>query len=322
MKKIPVVFAFDDNYALPASIAIKSLLDSKKKSTHYDIFVLYDDLKAETIEKIESITKINWVKVDRNLLKNAPRTDHWPLSVYYRLFIADLIPQYDKIIWSDVDVLFTGDLSDVYNMNIDDVDWAGIAAEKRSETNGVHQHFPENKKPFVIMSGFLLINAKQWREKNMLSRFFDTIGKYNTKLKMFDLEVLNLAVDKIAPIPFNYCVLENLYVAEDFHTAPEYPWLSHVYSDKKLQNAIDHPVIIHYAGPAVKIWNRSFNEIPGYYWKYLEKSPFYNHDYYFPGINTRIKMSILWLLIKITPIKKWRKRMRNTRRKLSSVAGK
>ncbi len=28
--KIPVVFAFDNNYALPASIAIQSLLDLKR----------------------------------------------------------------------------------------------------------------------------------------------------------------------------------------------------------------------------------------------------------------------------------------------------
>ena len=33
--KIPIVFAFDDNYALPASIAIKSLIDSKDVNTDY-----------------------------------------------------------------------------------------------------------------------------------------------------------------------------------------------------------------------------------------------------------------------------------------------
>ena len=32
-KKIPVVFAFDDNYALPASVAIQSLIDSKAPTT-------------------------------------------------------------------------------------------------------------------------------------------------------------------------------------------------------------------------------------------------------------------------------------------------
>ena len=36
MKKNPLVFAFNDDYALPAGIAIKSLLDNKNDDTEYD----------------------------------------------------------------------------------------------------------------------------------------------------------------------------------------------------------------------------------------------------------------------------------------------
>ena len=53
--KIPVVFAFDDNYALPASIAIQSLLDSKRPSTDYEIIVFHGGLSPKTIQKMEKI---------------------------------------------------------------------------------------------------------------------------------------------------------------------------------------------------------------------------------------------------------------------------
>ena len=51
--KIPIVFAFDDNYALPAGIAIQSLIDAAKPDTQYDIFVLHSGLKSSVMRKIE-----------------------------------------------------------------------------------------------------------------------------------------------------------------------------------------------------------------------------------------------------------------------------
>ena len=52
-KKIPIVFAFDDNYALPASIAIQSLIDAKNPDTDYDVFVLHGGLAKSTINKMQ-----------------------------------------------------------------------------------------------------------------------------------------------------------------------------------------------------------------------------------------------------------------------------
>ena len=37
MKKVPIVFAFDENLILPAEICICSLLENAKASTFYDI---------------------------------------------------------------------------------------------------------------------------------------------------------------------------------------------------------------------------------------------------------------------------------------------
>ncbi len=313
-KKIPIVFAFDDNYALPASIAIQSLLDAKNSDTEYDVFVMHGGLQKSTMQKIEKIYPINWVYVDNSYLQNVPATSNWPLSVYYRLLIADLIPQYDKIIWSDVDVLFCDDLTNIYNISLENADWAGVIAERRDEKNGIHQHFPKNKKPFIYMSGFMVINAQQWREKQILQRFMDVIAKYNNQLKMFDLETLNLAANKIIPVSFEYCVLENIYDDDDITKSPEYPWLSQVHSHDTLMHAKQNPVIIHYAGKWPKIWLRKHDEIPPYYWQYIQNSPFYNREFYFPGWRTKLYRGALWVAIKLCPVKSWRQKMKQIRK--------
>lgn len=309
-KKIPIVFAFDDNYALPASIAIKSLIDSKNPDTQYDVFVMHSGLQKSTMRKMEKICPINWLHVDASLLRDAPTTENWTLAIYYRLLIADMIPRYDKIIWSDVDVLFRGDLTAAYEASMNGADWAGVAAERADETNGIHAHFSENTKPYIHMSGFMVIDAKKWRAENKLKDFFEVIKKFGPRLKFFDLDILNLAAGKIAPLPFEYCVLENIYDADDIREAPEYPWLARVHSHSKLMHAKENPIIIHYAGKWPKIWLRKYEEIPKYYWHEMKKSAFCDTESYKPGWRTAAQRALLWIPIKICPVKPWRHKMR------------
>ncbi len=311
--KIPVVFAFDDNYALPASVAIQSLIDSRGPDTKYDVIVLHGGLKKSTMHRMETICPIRWIQVGRDAFQGAPMG--WSgRETYYRLLLADLLPEYDRVIWSDVDVLFMDDLANIFEIDMHDCDWAGIIAEKRDEKNGVHQHFPENTKPYVYMPGFMIANTKLWRDKNMSERFSKIISEYGPRLKMFDLDVLNLAADKIAAIPFEYCVLENIYDADDIKDALEYPWLAAAHSPEALAHARQRPKIIHYAGRSPKIWLRRPNEIARNYFAYLVQSPFYNHEYYFPGWRTHMRRVLLWPVIKLCPVKAWRKKLKKARK--------
>ena len=311
--KIPVVFAFDDNYALPASIAIQSLLDSKKAETEYEIIVFHGGLSPKTMRRIDQICQIHWVKVDAKALKNVPRG--WSgLETYYRLLIADLLPEYDKVIWSDVDVLFKGDLSNIYAQDLQGADWGGIIAERQDETQGVHPHFSENKKPYIYLSGFMVIDTKLWRQKKMLDRFMEIIKTYGKRLKFFDLDILNLSANKIYPVPFEYCVLENIYV--DMENAPEYPWLERAHGKEALLKSQKKPVIIHYAGKWPKIWERNKKEIPNYYLYYIEKSPFYK-DYIWTN-SKEIQLFLLRLIKSIIFIKSLRKKIKQKIKKLKN----
>ena len=315
MTKIPVAFAFDDNYAFPASIAIQSLIDAKLEDTEYDIIVFHSGLKETTIEKMDTICPIRYIKVDKSILANVPQG--WSgLETYYRLLISSLLPEYDKVIWSDVDVLFKGDLSNIYNTDMEDADWAGVIAERQDETKGVHPHYKENKKPYIYMPGFMIVNSVQWREKNMWQRFLKIIDKYGEKLKYFDLDILNLAAEKIMSVPFEYCVLENIYDESNIENAPEYPWLERSQGKEALLKAKNNPIIIHYAGKNPKIWMRKMGDIPSYYWEYMKKSPFFDKEKYFPGFKRKAISFLLWCVMKLCLVKKTRQKLKNKRKSL------
>ena len=304
-KKIPIVFGFDENYKLPATIAIKSMIENKYPETEYDIFVLHPGLKQSTKEQIETITKVNWIEVKQDMLPKVP-TGWSGLATWYRLLIPTLIPQYDKIIWADVDFLIKPDLREVFNTDMENYDWAGVAIEKRGTKNGIHNWFEENKNDFIYIPGLMVFNAKRWRENKLFDKCVEIINKYQKKLTMFDLDVLNLLTDKIKPLSFKYSVFETLYDYTDITRTKDYKWLSESWTKEELEETRRNPAIIHYAGKNIKIWNRAFRQISNYYWREIEASPCYNSIYYFPTKLTKVCNNLLKVVRKITPFKKAR----------------
>lgn len=315
--KVPVVFAFDEKYKLPASVAIMSLLESKNPNTEYEIFVMYSDLSAETRKIFDTIVRVNWLHINTEMFDKFPRTEHhYPAIVYYRLIIHDLLPQYDKVIWSDVDVFFKGDLQEIYNTNLDGYFWGGVVEQKNTTTMYGHKYFEENKNENIFYSGFMLINTRVMGEHNMFSKFSETIEMHKNELNCFDLEVLNASCHSIKALPFEYCMVESIYNSSLFETAYDWQFLKTVYTKEQLNKAKEKPMIIHYNyNGNARIWNRLREDIPDYYWKFLEKSPFFNRSSHYSHV-TFFDYSLYILQCigaRILPIKSWRKKLREVK---------
>ena len=142
------------------------------------------------------------------------------------------------------------------------------------------------------------MNSAKMRQDKMIDKMINNVKKFGDRLKFFDLDLLNITCNKISAIPFEYCVLENIYDEENIKNAPEYPWLKKVYSDEILLKAKKNPKIIHYAGKNPKIWLRKTKDIPKYYLKFIKESPFYNEDEFYATKQLIIKKNIYNILSK------------------------
>lgn len=300
--KVPIVFSFDDNFALPASIAIKSLVDCAGPGTEYEIYVFHDGLSRAVMDKMGSIADIRWVKVDPSLLDGIPETRQWPRNVCYRMLIPEILRDYEKVIWSDVDVLFRGDVSALLGFDLSDSDLAAVAAERNTPEMACHPYHPENANEFVFWSGLLVFNCDRWRKRGLFSSCVNVLREHRDKLRFFDLETLNMVCRNIVRLPLEYCVLESLSRGGALGDAAEYSWLSKTYLDAELDRARSSPVIVHYTGINPKIWNRRREDIPDYYWRYIESSPFFRRDFFFPTAATHLRSAILLLAYKMCPV--------------------
>ncbi|MGV6847793.1 MAG: glycosyltransferase family 8 protein [Marinibacterium sp.] len=277
MAEIPVIFCFDDRILLGAGVSILSLLDAAAPTTVYDIHILHPGLSARDREGLSSLTRgtrhelsFHPVSADRfaGLVKGR---GSWTEIVYFRLLAPEILPDLDKAIYSDVDVFFKQDLGDVFATNLGGAGWAGVAAEANRPDAVLHRHFPENPKELIFFSGFMVMNLDQMRRDGAVNRYIETIRTFGERLKFFDLDVLNIATDRIARLPFAYVTLEDVFEAEDVTKSQDYAYLRTVYSVGDLEAAREDPAIIHYAGRRGKPWQRQ--SMPDYYRAVVRRLP-------------------------------------------------
>ena len=123
MNIIPIAFAFDNNLIMPAAVAFTSLLKNAAPETFYDIYILHSEKEeldkfyfSKIVEEFQNC-KINYITVG-NIFEGAFEIRDITTPTYYRLLIPKLIPQYNKIIYADVDIIFRLDLSDLYSIDL------------------------------------------------------------------------------------------------------------------------------------------------------------------------------------------------------------
>lgn len=298
--KISIAFTFDSKFCTPAYIAISSLIDSANETTQYDIIIFHwgiSDRKLKYFKQLIEPTKhcISFYKAEKEDFNGFPITYTWTYSVYLRLMLPTILMDREKVIYSDVDVFFKKDLSEVYNTNITNVEWAGVRAERNGRMHQKHQYYEEYKHEFIYWSGFMLMNLKKMREECFSEKVKACVKQYQKRLRMFDLEVLNLISGEIYDLPLRYVMLQSLYNTDKITEVEEFDYLNSVYNIETIKEEKRDTVIIHYAGKPGKPW--LLKEPSGYYKAYMKKLPpcfaiqnfFYKIENWLVGVLRKIK---------------------------------
>ena len=260
-EKIPIFFSTDDNYIPYLDVAIKSLIDNASSAYEYELIVLNTGLNEDSVRKVmlneKQGFKIDFINISDEVEKIKSRLKnvyHFSIVTYYRMFIASLFPQYDKVVYLDCDLVVLGDISELYNTDLGD-NILGAAPEQ----------FVQNTKEFrlyakealgvdpdgYVNAGVLLMNLKEYRKNKIEEKFIDFITEYDFDLLDPDQAYLNyLCRGKIHVLP------------NGWNKEP----MSLICEGKKN--------IVHYA-LYKKPWQYSDVMDGEYFWNYAKASPFY-----------------------------------------------
>lgn len=299
MNIIPIAFCFDDNLVEPSLVCLSSLLMSANKDTFYDIFIIYSPNHPIREEVVNQVTekfnncRISYRKIG-DCFDKAFEIRSITTPAYYRLLIPELVPEYDKIIYSDVDVIFRSDLTDIYNLDMAGCYIAGVdsLAHLQPEISQYYNRKLGLSPEGIIYSGNLIINSKELIANNVLAEF-KSLAKNEYMFQ--DMDVINIACrGKIKYLPPSFCL--TTYISE--FSVYKKDDLLNVWSENELKVAMETG-IVHFNGK--KPWKDICINFD-VWWEYYRRCPFYDAKIYFDFFNHKINeldTLSLWKRVKI-----------------------
>lgn len=269
VRYIPIFFTFDNNYVVPAAVAFHSLLDKAKDGIFYNMYVLHSDITDENIALLESVVlpfkkaTLSFVNVGNfsaNLWNEKTffageatnNIKQFTSDTILRCFASRFFPQYDKIIYSDVDVVFMDDISELDEIDISN---SYIGAVKNflmkywpGELDHLSKEHYDKLKDSYFAGGIWILNLKKIREDSLEDRMIEVINDDTIIKKWNDQDIMNISCNnKVTYISLRYISYPYL---------PDYlkdkNFISH-YTKEELLESIYAPKILHFA--AFKPWN-------------------------------------------------------------------
>ncbi len=221
---------------------------------------IYDNLELEIVNMGDAFSD------SKIVLK------HTSTPTMYRLLLSEILPDCDRCVYVDGDVIVCDDISELFSVDINGYYVGGVRDIEAAQY--ITRYDYESSRPDpegYINAGLLVMNLKKIREDNLVPRFLELA---KGKLIFADQDIINIACkDKIMYLDLKY----NALVKYRFLSYKENNYADFVtkyFTVDEIHEAIDNPAVIHYAQP-VKPWHTPYvyrgDRWYGYIRKYISK---------------------------------------------------
>ncbi|WP_125704221.1 glycosyltransferase family 8 protein [Lacticaseibacillus daqingensis] len=189
---IPIFFAVDEKYVAPLCAAIQSLITNADPAKTYHLTILNQGLADDSVQSLADLTTSNVaidfvsmadkLRAQVNDHGNTLRADYFTLTIYYRLFIADMFPELDKALYLDADVICEADVATLFAT---DVRHALVAAAPDPFIAGdpITAAYAERvvgvPAEQYVNSGVLVMNLKAMRAQHFSAHFLTLLNQYH-----------------------------------------------------------------------------------------------------------------------------------------------
>ena len=265
---IPIFFTIDDGYAPYLHVALISLIKNASKDRRYKIIVVYQELNEENRNNLAKLVEdypnfemeFKFMKQSLDMItdriENRLRSDYFTMTIYFRIFIPDMYPEYDKAIYIDSDIIVPGDISELYDTDMHDNLIGVVTDGSVNDVPELQRYMTESlglKLGDYFNSGMLLMNMKELRNVHLAEHFLYLLNKYHFDCVASDQDYLNsMCYGKIE-------YLDSCWDAMPNRNKPE----------------IENPKIIHY-NLFDKPWCYDDIQYQDYFWEYAKQSVYYD----------------------------------------------
>ena len=171
----PLAIAFTPNYFVPAAAMLRSLLDASTGG--FEVICLVTETIPERMqEKLlrlgEGRLRFRYLPLQGRLagVYTDPR---YTEAASFRLLLPDLLPEYERIVYIDCDVIVRQDVGRLYRETDLGENWLGVVFEAPIEQQALRFRALGCDPMRYFNSGFLLMNLRKMREEQVSERLLE-----------------------------------------------------------------------------------------------------------------------------------------------------
>ena len=262
-KIIPIFYACDDNFVKYTVVSLYSMMENASDKYTYRVYVLHNGISEKMQQHVLDLENSNF-KIEfkdvgeylHSIADRLPLRDYYSKTTYYRMFIAEMFPEYSKAIYIDSDTVVTGDISELFNTDIGDA-YVGACHEQAMVQVDEYGTYVEKvigiSRHNFFNAGMILINCDRFRDSKVLDKFIQLLGVYNFAVTQ-DEDYLNL-------------------ICKDHVFWLDQRWNTEVFGD--IPYPIEQACILHYI-MTNKPWHYKDCRHGDIFWKYAEQTSVYD----------------------------------------------
>lgn len=259
MIDINICFASNDNYVPYMGTAIASILTNSKEDENITVHIISENINDNNKNKLISLNKIKDFNVifyepNKEIYCHIAKYNMKSYSTFFRLSIPSLMPNIDKILYLDSDMIITKSLRELFEIDMANY-YAFVVEDVMDKIDELKAEIGLAKNDRYFNAGFLMINNRLWINDNIEEKFYNILDEKFLPYK--DQDILNYCLKgrvKYLDRKWNFLNIKSSYV-----------------NDIPDVNAIN---IIHcIAKPWKKECNISFFQDE--FWKYYQLTPWF-----------------------------------------------
>jgi lipopolysaccharide biosynthesis glycosyltransferase len=242
--RVVVATAADKSYLLPVKVMISSLVQHLDISCKAEVHVVQRNLSDADLRELNAFADTRSLVPGTDLLDKIPHQRGFVPESAFPLLLADLLPDVDRVLFLDPDVLVLDDVAELWNTDLKGKTIAavtdqaiGVCGSSRGVKNCRAREIPDDAAYFN--AGVMLIDLARWRELDVSRRVGIYIEDQKGATDFFHQEGLN-------------AILWNDWIQLDARWNLIASLTDRRYSSP-LRVDIDNPGIVHFAG-RIKPW--------------------------------------------------------------------
>jgi lipopolysaccharide biosynthesis glycosyltransferase len=201
---IPIVIAFTENYFVPAVTCLSSILKNSDSKYKFEIICLLtktlpQEYQSLLMEYCPERLKFRFLNLEGKL-DGVYVDERYTIAASFRLLLPEILMEYNKIIYTDCDVIIRNDLGDLFeNINLVNNYLAAVYEV------AIDHQIPYIKElgcepGYYFNSGFLVMNLELMRNENLSEKLIN--GLKVPYLQFPDQDVLNIyCKNKVLGLP-------------------------------------------------------------------------------------------------------------------------